>query len=169
MFSRILTKLIDEAVLPALALVAAKILGTILVIKYFNIPVESTSTFFKVYISSKESFLLVNSYSTLFMYLVVAAGALLFFVRSRWFHDTHITPSFAVKIFSFRLGNFIKTSMDVYSEGTIWLSYSYLMTFVLGAELFFGMVYSWVFMLSFALSIILTLIFVSDVEKELTS
>lgn len=168
MFSRILTKLIDEAIVPAVALVAARVLGVIFVTSYFGIPLANESSFLTLYFSNKVDFLKVNSYSTLFMYFVVFLGGVAFLVKSRYFHDTHISPPFAAKVFSSNLGNFIQTSFDIYSEGSIWLLYSFLMTLVLGVELYFRIVYPWVFILSLALSILLTLIFVSDVEREVT-
>lgn len=167
MFSKVLTKLIDEAIFPAMALVSAKVIGTIFAVRYFNVAVSDTSSFLSLYISDKANFILVNSYSNLFMYLVVFAGALVFLVRSRWFHDTHITPPFAAKIFSLRLGNFIKTSLEVFSEGTIWLSYSYLMTLILAVQVYFGIVFPYILGLSVVLSLFLTLIFVSDVDREM--
>ncbi len=168
MFSRILIKLIDEAILPAVMLVAARILGVLFVAGYFEIPFSSGKSFFTLYFSKPSDFLIVNSYSILFMYLVIFLGGLFFLVKSKYLHDSHVHPSFAAKLFSMKLGSFIQTSFDIYSQGTIWLSYSYLMTLMLGVEAYYKMVFLWVFLASFILSILLTLIFVFDVEKELT-
>lgn len=167
MFSRILVKLIDEAILPAVLLVAARILGVLFVVGYYEIPFNSGNSFFTLYFSNSSDFLIVNSYSILFMYLVIFLGGLFFLIKSTYLHDSHVRPSFAAKLFSMKLGNFIQTSFDIYSQGTIWLSYSYLMTLMLGVEAYYKMVFPWVFVASFALSVLLTLVFVFDVEKEL--
>ncbi|OGC50911.1 hypothetical protein A2716_02655 [candidate division WWE3 bacterium RIFCSPHIGHO2_01_FULL_40_23] len=167
MFSKILIKLIDEAIVPAVLLVSARVLGSIFVIKYTGIQFEEKSTFLTLYFSNHTDFLTVNSYSSLIMYGVVFAGGLFFLLKSRIFHDSHVTPVVAAKMFSLKLGNFIQSSFDVYSEGTIWLSYSYLMTIILSVQYYFKLVYGWVFVLSLALSVLLTLILVSDVEREL--
>ena len=167
MFSRTLVKLIDEAIVPAVVLVAAKVVGTLFVASYFGIPATSESTFFSLYFSNREDFLLVNSYSNLLMCLAIALGGLFFLVRSRFFHDSHITPTFAAKIFSLRIGNMVKTSFDVYSQGTIWLSYSYLLTILTATQMYFNLVFTSVFIVSLVLSVLLTLVLVSDIDREL--
>ncbi|MBI4091489.1 hypothetical protein HY419_01910, partial [candidate division WWE3 bacterium] len=167
MFSRILIKLIDEAVLPAVLLVAARIIGVIAVAKYYDIPIENGKGVLPFYFSDPRDFVVVNSYATLFMFAVIFAGGVFFLLKSRVLHDSHISPHTAAKVFSLNLGSFVKTSFDLYSEGAIWLSYSYLLTLVMGLQVYFGIVYSWLFLLSLCLSVLLTLVFVSDVEREI--
>lgn len=168
MFSRILIRLIDEAILPAVLLIAAKVLGVVLSAKYFGISLGVGSSPISFYFSTQSDFIIVNSFSFLAMCIVVFAGGLVFLLRSRVFHDTHITPQNTATLFSLKLGHFIRTSFDVYSEGTIWVSYSYLMLAVTGIELYFGLLVPWVFAISLANCVFLTLLMISDVEKEIT-
>jgi hypothetical protein len=70
-------------------------------------------------------------------------------------------------LFRLRLSSFIQTSFDVYSQGAIWLSYSYLLLLVSGVMFYFGIVYGWVFYVSIVLTIITTYLLIVDVEKEL--
>ncbi|MEK7595296.1 MAG: hypothetical protein AAB443_01720 [Patescibacteria group bacterium] len=167
MFSRILTKLIDEAILPAVLLIGAKVIGVLAVAKYYSIEVSPNSTFFSLYFSRVEDFLQVNSYSVALMLGVIFIGGFFFLIKSRLFHDTHIKPVHSQRLFSLGLSHFISTSFDIYSQGTIWLSYAFLLTVVCGMELFFGMLYPWVFIASLAITFFLTLILVSDVEREI--
>lgn len=166
MFSRILTKLIDEAIVPAVLLIAAKLIGVVFAVKYFDINISPGSSFLNLYFTSQNDFIKVNSYSALFMCLVVGFGAFVFLVKSRYFHDTHVSPTSAARLFHFGVGKFIQTSFDIYSEGTVWLSYSFLMTALLLSELYFGMIYSWVFLISLTVAVFLLLILISDVERE---
>ena len=65
------------------------------------------------------------------------------------------------------LASFIQASFDLYSQGTIWLSYTYLLTAVTGIMALFGLVFSWVFVIGLVLSVIATLLLVLDVENEI--
>ncbi len=168
MFSRILTKLIDEAILPAVTLLATKVVSTILLIKYLEIPLADGTNYFSVYFSNQADFVKVNSYSTISMAVVIFLGALLFLVKSRFFHETHITPANATKVAGMGLNRFIKTSMDVYSEGSIWLMFSLLLSLILGIQVYYQIVYPLSFAISMSGSIFLVLILVSDVEREVT-
>lgn len=165
MFSRILVKLVDEAILPAVVLLAVRVGSVVLFGNYFGFGVSVTRAGF-VY-DNATGFLTVNSYSTLAMMVVVAVGLLYVLIKSYVFHDTHVAPSIAAKLFSLRLSTFIQTSFDVYSQGAIWLSYSYLMTLAAAVMWYFGLVFNWVFYVGLVLSLLGTYFLVMDVEKEL--
>jgi hypothetical protein len=168
MFSRILTKLIDEAILPAVLLLATKVASTVLLVRYYNIPLAEGTNYFTVYFSNQADFIKVNSYSTMAMAVVIFLGSLAFLFKSRLLHDTHISPANATKVAGLGLNGFIKTSLDVYSEGSIWLSYSLLLSLLLGIQVYYQIVYPITFAVSMSCSIFLTLILLSDVEREVT-
>ena len=94
-------------------------------------------------------------------------GLMYVLIKSYVFHDTHIRPSTTAKLFRLRLSTFIQASFDVYSQGVVWLSYSYLLLMASGVMLYFGIVYSWVFYVSLILTVISTYLLLLDVEKEL--
>jgi len=164
MFSRILTKLVDEAIVPAIILLVVRVLSVVVLGRYFNLPVTIGPAGF-VY-DSAEGFLIVNSYSTLAMICVIAIGLMYVLIKSYLFHDTHVHPRTTAKLFRLKLSSFIQASFDVYSQGVIWLSYSYLLLLASGVMLYFGIVYSWVFYVSLILTIISTYLLIIDVEKE---
>ena len=165
MFSRILTKLVDEATLPAVVLVAVRIVSVIFFGNYFGFDVILSRAGF-VY-ESAEGFLVINSYSTLAMTCVIAIGLLYVLIKSYIFHDTHIHPRISAKLFSLRLSSFIQTSFEIYAQGAIWLPYSYLMLLASGAMWYLGLVFDWVFYVALALAFFGTFFLVLDVEKEL--
>jgi len=165
MFSKILVKLIDEAIVPAITLLSARLLSVVAIGKYLGIPFTFGSTGF--IFQNAEDFVLVNSYSLVAMVLVVTLGLIYILVKAYMFHDTHVNPGATAKLFSLRLTSFIQSSFDLYSQGAIWMSYSYLLMFVSGVMGVFGLVYMWVFFVSVILSIMATILFVIDVEKEL--
>lgn len=166
MFSRLLIKLIDQAIVPAILILVTRVVSVVLIANYFGIPFAIENTGF-VY-NSVTDFVLVNSYSILSLVFVVTFGLLYILVKSYYFHDSHITPQLTAKLFMVRLSSFIQSSFDLYSQGSVWLSYSYLLLIVSGAMTFFGMVYSWVFFTSLVFTVVSTVLLIIDIEKELT-
>jgi hypothetical protein len=164
MFSRILVKLVDEAIIPAIALLAVRILAAILIANQLGIGFEIGASGF-VYESASD-FLIVNSYSTLSMICVLAVGLFYVLIKSHIFHDSHVEPHMSAKLFTLRLSNFVQTSFDVYSQGAIWLSYSYLLLLASGVMVYFGLLFPWVLWVSVVLTLISTYLLVVDVEKE---
>ncbi len=164
MFSKILVKLIDQAIVPAILLLAVRFVSVILISRQFQINIDMTAAGFNL---PAESYLLVNSYSILFMVCTLTVGLLYILLKSFIFHESHITPALTARVFSLRLSTFIQDSFDLYSQGTIWLSYLYLLALVSGTMVVFNLVYLWVFIVAVVLSVIATVFFVLDIENEL--
>ena len=124
MFSRILIKLVDEAIFPAILLLATRLTSMLMISKFLhaNYDINSNGIIFV----NLSDYLKVNSYSTLFMILALALGLLFIIIKSFIFHDSHISPGFSAKIYSLKMPALIQSSFDIYSQGTIWLSYIYL-------------------------------------------
>lgn len=165
MFSRILVKLIDEAIVPAIFLLASRILSVILVANYFKLDYSVGASGFEF--ANPADYILINSYSTFAMIVVITVGLFFVLFKSFVFHDTHIHPGMTAKLFHLRISSFIQTSFDLYSQGAIWLSYSYLMTLISGVMALFGLSYGWVFYVAIVLSIVSTYLFILDLEQEI--
>ena len=165
MFSRILIKLIDQAIVPAILLLAIRISSIVLVSRYFGVSFDLNSSGF--IFSGTTEYLLVNSYSTFVMILALFMGLFYVLLKSYVFHETHITPGMTAKLFSLKLSSFIQTSFDLYSQGAIWLSYSFLLMMVSGALALYGLLYPWVFYFALASCILSTILLVFDVENEI--
>lgn len=102
------------------------------------------------------------------MVVVLALGLLYILAKAFFFHDSHIAPETTAKMFALKLPAFIQNSFDLYSQGAVWLSYLYLVTFVSGLMGFFGLMYLWVFVVSLGATIFLTVFLIFDVEREIT-
>ena len=98
MFSKILVKLVDQAIVPALLLIAARILSVALI--SYRLGIELTINSFSLVLPDKESLLTVNSYSVLAMVSVLSVGLFYVLLKSYIFHDTHITPAMTAKDFN---------------------------------------------------------------------
>jgi hypothetical protein len=165
MFSKILIKLIDEAIVPAFFLVAVRVISLIFISLYTGIPINLGRQGFMY--ATQEDYVMVNSYSLLYMLLALCLGLLHVVIKSLVFHDTHITPSLAAKVHSFKAQHLIQSSFHLYTQGLIWLVYLYFLTIGAGLMSLFGLLYGWVVYVSLGLSVLFTYIFIFDVEREI--
>jgi len=165
MFSKLLLKLIDQAIIPAVLLVSTRIISIILVSKQSSINFVLNSNGFAFY--SAADYLAINTMSTFFMTVALSLGIGYVILKSMVFHDSHIKPHLSAKLFSFKLHRLIQSSYDLYTQGTIWLSYMYLLTLASGVMLLFEMIRGWAFYISLAMTLLYTLLFILDIEAEI--
>lgn len=164
MFSKILIKLVDQAIVPAILLLVARVVSVILVSRVLLIPFEIKNSGFVF--QSAQDYVVVNSYSLLTLLGFLTVGILYILLKSFVFHDTHITPPLTTKLFSLRLSSLIQNSFDIYSQGLVWVSYLYLLLVVSGLMALFGLIFTWVFYTSLVFTIMTTVLFAFDVERE---
>lgn len=164
MFSKILVKLIDQSIIPALLLLTVRIVSVVLISNNLGIEYDIAASGFEF--SSHQDYVLVNSYSTLSMVIVLAIGLFYVVLKSLVFHDSHISPRLTAKLFSLKLPAFIQNSFELFSQGVVWLSYLFLLMLVSGMMSIFDLMYPWVFYVSLALSVVATTIMILDVERE---
>jgi hypothetical protein len=165
MFSKILVKLIDQSIVPAILLLATRVVSIVMVSKYFDIDFSFNASGFSF--TNQENYITVNSYSTFFMIVVLSVGLLYVLLKSYIFHESHITPPTTAKLFTLNIPILIQTSFDIYSQGAIWLSYSYLLTIVAGIMSFFGLLFAWVFYVALVLCVITSIFLIFDIENEI--
>jgi len=165
MFSRILIKLVDEAIFPAILLLATRLVSMFLVSKYLGINFEMKGN--GILFVNLEDYVKVNSYSTLFMVSAVVIGLVFIILKSFVFHDSHISPGFSAKLYTLKVPSLIQTSFDIYSQGTIWLSYLYLLLMTSVVMSLFGILYSWVLFIALIATVVATAFFIMDVEHEI--
>ena len=165
MMSKILTELIDKAIVPAVLLLASRVVSIILVSKYLGLNFEITKAGF--IFESASDYIKVNSYSTLIMVALLMIGISYILIKSLFFHDSHIKPAVTSKLFSLNAQSLIQGSFELYTQGIVWLSYSYLLLLVSGIMALSNLMYDWVFYITFGSTLLATVLFVSDVEDEI--
>jgi len=165
MLSKLLIKLIDKAIIPAVLLLASRIISIVLVSRYLGISFKITQKGF--IFQSSYDYLKVNSYSILFMIIVLIAGLGYVIIKALIFHSSHIKPSTTSRLFSIKAQSLIQDSYEIYTQGAVWLSYSYLLLIVTAVMAMSDLVYTWVFYLMLGVSILVTLIFIFDAEEEI--
>lgn len=165
MFSKILIRLVDQAIIPAFTLLVARIVSVVALSNLLDLPYVVTASGFVF--ADQEAYLKINSYSLLFMLIIVSLGIGYVLFKSFAFHETHITPKMTAKLFSLRLSSLIQTSFDIYSQGMVWISYVYLMFFVITLMSLFGLIYAWVFLVSLVITLLVSAAFILDIEAEI--
>jgi len=165
MLSKVLVKLIDRAIVPAILLLATRVVSIVLISRYLGLPVKILKSGFVF--ESYADFVKVNSYSTLAMTVVLVLGLIYILIKSLAFHDSHIKPSLSAKVFSLKIQHLIQSSFHLYSEAAIWLSYAYLLLLFSGIMLASKLLYNWVFYATAGVTLVSTILFILDVEEEI--
>lgn len=165
MLSKVLVKLIDRAIVPAILLLATRVVSIVLISRYLGFPVKISKSGFVF--ESYANFVKVNSYSTLAMIVILILGLIYILIKSLAFHDSHIKPSLSAKVFSLKIQHLIQGSFHLYSEAAIWLSYAYLLLLFSGIMLVSKLLYNWVFYMAAGVTLVSTILFILDVEEEI--
>jgi hypothetical protein len=166
MLSKLLVKLIDKAVIPALLLLASRVVSIILVSKYLGIHLTLGNSGFVFH--NQSDYIKVNSYSTLIMAGLLVVGLGYVVIKSLFFHESHIKPSITTRLFSLKAESLIQDSYEIYTQGAVWLTYAYLLLIISGVMALSGFMYAWVFYTIMGVSILTTLIFILDLEEEIS-
>jgi len=172
MVSKSLTTLIDEAILPALLLIAAKFGGVLVVNSIigssWQLKFSSLMPFLPTFsYSNYQNYLVVNSYSNLLMYLVLVVGCSFVLIQAHFFHSSHISPTLHARLANLRLLSLVSDTFSLYHKGTIWLLFLWLATVLILIQSFLELNYAWIAIVSFLFTLNLSWFFLVDVEQEI--
>lgn len=172
MISKNIIKLIDEAILPALSLVVAKMLGLLLSAYFLNIPFEIKSNAFlgvlpAVSFASATNYITAENYSNFAMFLAAALGATVILIRAHFFHESHIHPNLQAKLASLNLESLITPSYHLYHQALIWLIFVWMTVGFLVVSTLLQITYPQISIIAFILAANLSWVFAIDVEKEI--
>lgn len=166
------TKLIDEAILPASALILAKVAGLVLVILTLKLPYQfELGTLFKVLpvikFDNAQDYLIAESYSNLAMFTAAALGTFLVLIRAHFFHVSHISPKTHTKLISLNIEWLLAPSYHLYHQALIWLTYLWLSVGFLTAHTLAKSTYPQVAIIGFVVAVNFSWVFALDVQKEI--
>jgi len=165
MYSRILTKLISEALTPFIGFMFIKIVVTILTAKSLGIGVSLTNVFY-LNVSLKE-YLIINS-NILFGFIVFSFLGLSYsLIKSIYFHNSHINPRLSLSVFNLRVGFLIQDSFHLFSQNLIWLIFNYISLFITLFLMFLGLTEVYLILISCLFTLIGTYFFILDIEYEI--
>lgn len=171
MVSRTLVKLIDEAIVPALVLVAAKILGVLFISQLKNLVYDITfRTRFlplpTLSFYSRQDYVVANSYSNLIMLAAVSLGLLRILLKTNILHETHISPKIAAKLARFRLSHLVSTTLESYHQALVWFGFAWFVVILTTFYAYLGLVFKSVAVVGFLVVLNLTWFFIFDIERE---
>src|SRR3989344_2230388 len=131
MITQSLVKLLDEAIIPAVALIVAKMLGLLIAIALLNLPfsLKAGSILWvlpSIQFKSTSAYIAAENYSNLAMFLIAALGSLIVLVRAHFFHESHIHPALHAKLVSLNLESLVVPSYHLYHQALIWLIFLWL-------------------------------------------
>ena len=164
MISKILLKLIDQSIIPAVLVVITRLVSLVLISDYYNIEYTLQKNGFILDFS--KDYLLLNSYSILSIIAICTLGITFTIISSNVFHHEYIKPSVTATLFSIRMSYLIKNSFEIYTKAAVWISYLWLLTFTTGVMLFHGSIFSFVFYISTTVTVVMSVILIIDVEKK---
>jgi len=117
----------------------------------------------------KEEATLVNTYSSLVMFAFAWLGFVSIVISSHFFHDTHISPHFAARLSSFGLLHLVESTYELYTKAVVWLAYVWLLAGTFTLQVYFGGLYYWLSVVCVSVSVVTTVVFVIDIEREVHS
>lgn len=171
MISKNIIKLIDEAIIPAVALIVAKTLSLFLVSTIFKLDfVIEQGGIFKILPTVRfldpQSYIMAENYSNLTMLFVASFGTILVIVRAHFFHQTHIHPYLHAKLVSINLESLIAPSYNLYHQAAVWLTYLWLVVAFLTVSSVFGVTFPQITIIAFIIAANFSWVFMLDVQKE---
>ncbi len=167
MFSKILLKLIEESLTPAIAFVLFKILITVYLGNSLGYNV-SIYNVFSLEVDS-QTYTLINSYLLVTFSLFCFLGMMYSVIKSLFFHRSHIHPNLTLALYNFRTTFLIQDSFHLYSQSLIWIIYLYISLFLSMILYFLGLTNGYVLLLTSTLTPISTYFFILDLENEMNS
>ena len=172
MVTKSITKLIDEAIIPALALIVAKTLGLFLASSIFKLDfIIEQGGIFKILPTVRfldpQSYVMAENYSNLAMLFVAAFGAILIIVRAHFFHQSHIHPYLHAKLVSLNLESLIAPSYNLYHQAVVWLTYFWLVVAYLIVSSIFGVTFPQISVIAFIIAANFSWVFAIDIQREI--
>lgn len=171
MVAKSLIKLIDEAIIPATALIVGKMLGLFAASYFLNLPFtvktgQVLQVLPQVQFANLTDYIVAENYANLAMFTTAAAGTIFVLVRAHFFHESHIHPKLHAKLVALNLESLIAPSYHLYHQAAIWLIFLWLTVGFLLISTFLKITYPQISAIALIVASNFSWIFALDVEKE---
>lgn len=172
MVAKSLIKLIDEAIIPAVALIVGKITGLALAVYILDLRATiitgGVAKFLpSVHFESVADYILAENYSNLAMFVVATLGTIFVLLRAHFFHESHIHPRLQAKLARLNLETLIAPSYHLYHQALIWLTFLWLTVIFLVISTILDITYPVISAIAFIVAANFSWIFAMDVQKEI--
>ena len=172
MIAKSVVKLIDEAIIPAVALIIAKMLGLFAASYFLRLPftVKNSQIFHllpSVHFNNLTDYIRAENYSNLAMFGIAAAGSFFVLIRAHFFHESHIHPKLHARLVSMNLDSLVAPSYHLYHQAAIWLTFLWLTVVFLVISTFLKITYGQISVVAFIVAANFSWVFAMDVEREI--
>jgi hypothetical protein len=167
--SRSILQLIDEAIIPALLVFGAKLVGLVLANSYYGLSwdvAHSGNILPLLSYRSPEAFALANSFSNVLTYAVILIGFLWVLIRAHAFHASHISPKMSVSLVSMEMTGLVVNSWEIYHQAIVWLAYLWLALLLFSVQAMMGVSPWWLALGGGMVALLFSWLFIADVERE---
>lgn len=165
--SRSLLKLIDEAIIPALLVFGAKLVGLVMANTYYNLSWDTQGLFPLISYRSSEAYAMANGFSNVVVFVVILTGFLTVLVRAHAFHATHISPRLSVSLVRMEMTGIVANSWEIYHQAVIWLALLWLSLIWFALQAMAETSPWWLVIGGTAIAAMFSWLFVVDVEREM--
>ena len=169
--SKTLIKILDEAVFPAALLIAAKILGIVVLNVGFKLDWSVTSvanSFFSTRIEySGSDAVMVASYSNLLMYIAVFAGVAIILSKMFYLNPNHATPQLVLKLARADMLHWIRSAFELYHQAFVWFLFLVITTIFIFLNYLNGDTYDWIAWVVLVITIFTLWILIKVVDRDL--
>ena len=171
MVTKSLVKLIDEAIIPAVALIFGKMAGLFLAIYFLELPftIKSGEILWvlpSVHFQNLTDYIVAENYSNLEMFVIASCGTIFVLVRAHFFHESHIHPRLHAKLVSLNLEGLIAPTYHLYHQAMIWLIFLWLSVGFLTISSIFKITYPQIAIIAFVIAANFSWVLAVDIEKE---
>lgn len=167
-----ITKLIDEAVFPAVALIVGKTIGLFAASAFFNLSFKIEAGGIlnilpTIRFLDSQSYIIAESYSNLAMFIAAALGTSLILIRAHFFHQSHVSPRLHAKLISLNIEWLISPSYSLYHQALVWLTYLWLTVAFLTLYAIVNITFPQIAIIAFIVAANLSWVFALDIQKEI--
>lgn len=170
--SKLLKRALKYALVPAILMIAGKILGIFLVTVKYGYPIEignDINGFFstQIYFNDAAITYFVNSVSDLTMLIVISVPLIYQIVKIAIFQSTMNNPKTIVKAAKFNILSWITKDDTTFLQTFVWCAFLWLTTGLIVKNGIEGDTYSWISYLAGALSLLSGLLTLKIFEIEI--
>lgn len=172
--SKTLIKLIDEAILPSLLLVLAKISGLYLSAVMLDLQFEilksdgTSLSPISITFQSESDLMIANSLSNTAMCLIATSGFIYVLYKISGFQDRRITPTKLIQLADRGLLSLIESSYNVYLKAFVWIVFLWISVILATVSVFAQEAHVWSAVLALIIGVTCTLILVKNIEIDYT-
>ncbi len=172
--SKTLIKLVDESIIPSLALVLSKVGGMVLAVILFGLKYEINQVEngkiipYEITFQSLNDLLTVNTFSNLLMLIVPVIGFNYVLYKLNHFQDSRITPQKLIQIADKDRLSSIESSLSIYTKAIVWLAFLWLAIILTTVNAAKAESHIWTAIIAVGFGIISTLVLVKNLEIDYT-